>query len=229
MNTEQFFALSDEEVAALTEEQIQAVIDYKCAEEGLKFVEQPTVREWPVIEPDIEAFTVSGFHFLDRAEAEKVCDLVNSLQSRRDSEYVSYHSSAYERKLVPAEPENVGRASFYSDTHYANKRALIKQTAREKEDYKKAQKEWESYDEARRAYAEEITNRVEQANAAVYEKNRIRADFARYVELAQGNKDIALNFLKKAYGEISPELQGELNPAPEIETKEEREGEKENG
>ena len=77
--------MTDQEILALTEEDVQKLIKLRMMEEGIKIMDKPKIPELFEIEPaDIQYFSIpllDGFAFTDINEATKVAEILKSAKS----------------------------------------------------------------------------------------------------------------------------------------------------
>lgn len=83
--------MTDQEILALTEEDVQKLIKLRMMEEGIKIMDKPKIPELFEIEPaDIQYFSIpllDGFAFTDINEATKVAEILKSAKSLRKVDY----------------------------------------------------------------------------------------------------------------------------------------------
>ena len=86
-----FTEMTDQEILALTEEDVQKLIKLRMMEEGIKIMDKPKIPELFEIEPaDIQYFSIpllDGFAFTDINEATKVAEILKSAKSLRKVDY----------------------------------------------------------------------------------------------------------------------------------------------
>lgn len=84
--------MTEQEILALTEEDVQKMIKLRMMEEGIKIMDKPKIPELFEIEPaDIQYFSIpllDGFAFTDINEATKVAEILKSAKSLRKVDYV---------------------------------------------------------------------------------------------------------------------------------------------
>lgn len=83
--------MTEQEILALTEEDVQKLIKLRMMEEGIKIMDKPKIPELFEIEPaDIQYFSIpllDGFAFTDINEAIKVAEILKSAKSLRKVDY----------------------------------------------------------------------------------------------------------------------------------------------
>lgn len=86
-----FTEMTEQEILALTEEDVQKLIKLRMMEEGIKIMDKPKIPELFEIEPaDIQYFSIpllDGFAFTDINEATKVAEILKSAKSLRKVDY----------------------------------------------------------------------------------------------------------------------------------------------
>lgn len=187
---------SKAELLELTPEQINTLIDLECAHAGIRLL--PELPEKPDLEPpepDVVIFNVEGATFVNLEDAQKVADLMSSLPRCR------YYTWDNEGVKDENNPIVVQREKAFSPGHASR-------TANQKEEIKRRQK---IYDDAKREFdkinneRKDIRESVHEAlNVAQSERDRIDAykrEYDKYLGLANGDSEIAMNFLLKARNE----------------------------
>jgi hypothetical protein len=223
---DRIYDLTDKEVLALTDEQVAKYVDYECALKGAPMLPTPAgikpVANTPA--PDITAFKIAGFYTLDAAQAERILDAINSGIVYESKYQGSDYSCCY---LSPITVDSyyfpkIETAQFHSAEQWdriKDDRASIASKL----------KEWEELDNAysdalnkRADISDDIWEYVGAVRAKAREMDTLRNDFKRYLELAEGNKRIAFNFLKKVkdvyrFPELEEEFCGEVEEEKENE------------
>lgn len=201
--------LTIEERANLTGEQLAQYEKLICAENGIKMLERPTEPTSDVDETtNIEVFKVNGFggyiYLTDMIEARTLVDCLKSLRTIGTTKYFA------DRKYFEAGPEKdyCGRPadiSISSEMVYTKNKAIEIETALK--DFKEAKKKYDvdlkEYNEAYEA-KEEATKEFKELYDGACEIMHHRQALARifyrdYLSIAEGNEQIAMDFLKKAY------------------------------
>ncbi len=205
--------MTREEIVALTEEEIQRIINYAYAEAGAPLpTNRPVEPKITPIQPDRTVYSIETIYFADRDEATKVADFMKKM-TLVDLRY--FNDPSYDRKVVKREEREVSVSSIsaYSEGYYAQ----IKETKETNDALtRKYKEELDEYnrtasirDEARR----EIWEKIHEARRHQSRIDNARSRFEEYLELADGDRKIALNFLSKAYPYVAdyPELMTEFN------------------
>ncbi len=204
-----FDDLTDEEVLALSDDDVQRYIDRECAEAGIPLLDHPGPKpDDSPLAGDLKTFEVSGVFFTDKMEAMEICDAINKCASRVSIGYVS--GPSYQKKAAPADANvAITETMVLSEAAANNRAAAIAAAERRKKDYEARLVAFNNAGYSRNRIADEITGRVE----AVAGKERLKADVRRqhekYLELAEGNRRTAARFLLAAIKnarELCPEL-----------------------
>jgi len=199
---------TEEELLALTEEQQTMIIDLECAHEGIQLLpDEPTAMVRPDnVGEDLTVYSLPAIYFTKHSDAKDIVDVINErmmLGSYGELKYVNYLSLKY--KFVPATKEmTIDRIS--SEKIFSEER--IKRAGDLIERYEAAQKEYkvekEIYDRIagqHKAITSALHTRISDAYAKKRKMLRLKAEARRYMELANGNIDIAKNFMVNAYSE----------------------------
>ncbi len=188
--------MSVEQIAALDETAIAEVVNRYCAEQGIAiFLEAIGEKPVPTVEPDRTYFKVCGWMFDTQEKARAVAD---AARERFKQGYSYKHYRNLPTAEIDSEDIEIEPIKLFSPEQYAKHLADI--TAHDSrtnawEERKKA------VDEASNKKAD-VYHRVYQewskATDAVSEVARLDRLFDKYVDLAKGDRDMALTFLRKA-------------------------------
>jgi len=200
--------MTEEEILKLDQVDLDRMIRYKMAEEGIKILprpEEPTYREVPG--PDLEVFYCGLFDSTYRCgSAEEVRELVKLFE--QGTSYTVTNN--YSLDLNWAKP---GVSEKYSDPRMVQSKMVYseglydscKEVLTENKGLKSA------YDEEMSAYKaaldeaswirEEITDVYREARSNENMRQTMYGRYKEYLSLAEDNREVAVNFLKKAYHE----------------------------
>ena len=194
------------ELLEMTSEEIEQLVDLECAFRGVALLpESPTVPAEVQAGPDVTVYNAGGKIFRDEADAQKVCDLINSLPYL-ETYYLSggySYSGPQGVKFSDKEHdmESVRESRYWTPEHYDKHRAAIAEYKEAKERYDRDRKEYERILSERNAVAEEIHSIRAQAQAERDKVAGIEREFNRYVQIAAGDRDQALKFYLHARDE----------------------------
>ena len=176
-----FTEMTDQEILALTEEDVQKLIKLRMMEEGIKIMDKPKIPELFEIEPaDIQYFSIpllDGFAFTDKflKKSEKY-----KFNGNSDFDIIS------------------GWA--YSDELYAKISNFAAQNKVMKEQAAKDQKEYDEKMQEASGIISEISGWVKEVKVKYERLNRLTYKFATdYYPLSDHNEDMAMKFMAKAY------------------------------
>jgi hypothetical protein len=208
-----FDLLSDEEVLALTQEEIQSYSDLACAEAGVPFL--PPKPEKPKndgISPDKIVFEVSGFCVDSTENFLKIAEFIRSNNiAILDVNYVP--GPGCNKKIYGYKEEiTYNSRSVFSEDHWEKIGAEKEKYEEQKAEYETANDEWETINRKRETEVQYISDRINKIYENQRNKQRYIEYFNQYLVLAKGDKEIAMSFLRKAYPKIEdyPELIDQL-------------------
>jgi len=206
--------LTEAELLALTDADAQNLIDYECALEGVPML-PPHPGPAPVKNAppfDAKAFEVGGVLVLDSEHAGRILDAITSGPLYK-IEYSSEHLVAL-REGDYDFPEIKTKAAR-SPEQWAEIKFDMGKYEAEKKEYDRLTKTYSDAMKERQSIIDTLRDAISDARERHYSREQLRSEFARYLELAEGNRQIALNFLDKAKGVILskfPELREEFCP-----------------
>ena len=191
--------LTDQEIMKLTDDDVIAMVRRKCAEEGVKILQQPEEPTPFQIQPELTFFVVAGHYFENAADAEAtVLTLVKSYEEAYD--YAVGYSHKYPKKIESRSIEIETKRLFskkqldtFKDELTAHKEAESR--------YSELQSEWKEAQGHRNEFADEIWDKVREVRAKYDKLNNMRQQYADYVKIANGDEQLAWQFFVKAYQE----------------------------
>lgn len=204
--------MTEQEILALSEQDIQNMIKFRMMEEGIKVIDKPKKPELFEIEPaDQKVYTIpvlDGYAFTDFAEAQKVADALREAKSFRKVDY-DWNKLGSNFKYLEKKDKytynnegdfSISEISVYSSKLYAN---IVDFAAKNKAMEKQVEKEIAEYDNAYAA-ASDITLEIRSRISEVREKHerleRLMHSFANdYYPLSGNNEEMAMKFMSKAF------------------------------
>jgi len=206
---------SNEELLALTDTEIQDLIDYECALQGVPLL-PPGPGPAPA-KPEVphdEVFKVAGFYFYAKESAMRVLDVLMELDL--------YQVEGYNetRRLVPiAKDDNdyyyapkIETDLVVSAVNYALNQEVLAS-------YKRAYDTWNThkkvYDAAYKdckCVSEQVYERISEARQIAGYNTSMLVVFAKYLKLADGDAAVATKFLRAAYPAVDTTTLDYINP-----------------
>lgn len=202
--------MTEQEILALTEEDVQKMIKLRMMEEGIKIMDKPKIPELFEIEPaDIQYFSIpflDGFAFTDINEATKVAEILKSAKSLRKVDY-DWNKLGSDYKFLKKSERYKFNGNFdiisgwaYSDELYAKISNFAAQNKVMKEQAAKDQKEYDEKMQEASGIISEISGWVKGVKVKYERLNRLTYKFATdYYPLSDHNEDMAMKFMAKAY------------------------------
>lgn len=197
-----FNSLNEQELVALTEDEIQRYIDYACAENGVPLL--PSLPPSPVAvsyEPDLKVYSVGHWlHFLHPEQAARVLEAISEA-APIEIDYLSTPTGVTSHAISKRRPSlgSVSVEEAFSAERAQTIKAELAEAKRQEDVYAKAQKAYDSAVSERDFYAGEIRVKVEAAWETHHRRESLRRDYERYLSLADGNAEIAARFLANAH------------------------------
>lgn len=204
--------MTEQEILALSENDIQNMIKFRMMEEGIKVIDKPKKPELFEIEPaDQKVYIIpvlDGYAFTDFAEAQKVADALREAKSFRKVDY-DWNKLGSNFKYLEKKDRytynnegdfSISEISVYSSKLYAN---IVDFAAQNKAMQKQVEKDMAEYDNAYAA-ASDITLEIRSRISEVREKHerleRLMHSFANdYYPLSGNNEEMAMKFMSKAF------------------------------
>jgi hypothetical protein len=198
--------LSDQEILELSDPQIEKIIQYKMAEEGIKLFKKPIEPEYEEEkEKDLVFWKIDGLSFLF-ANQEDAVTIAEQLLLKQKNMFTDTWDSSTPKSLETdrdysgnvRERFHISNVMYYSQERHAEATITVKQNKKAKETYDKLLKEYEEAYEASQYIRDEVWNKVFEIRDKYTNFDRLKNLFSQYLELAEKNEEIAWNFLKKA-------------------------------
>ena len=211
--------LTDAEVATLTDDQVNMFIDIECARKGAPLLPPcPAEPEKPKAEPDKTFYGVAGLWFATAAEAAEVLDVVTKhpqyTYDYRGNQYVAKRGASYNG-------EDVATKRMFSPERYEAHRKTLEKYEADKKLYDGERKRYDDALAKRGDITQEVWDSVSQSREIRSEREQIDRNYARYTELAKGDKEIAFGFLTQhvatgAYSHDHSHYLAALDPRPQV-------------
>lgn len=197
--------LEEQEILNLSPEDIDLMIKFRKAEEGIKLIKHPIKFELEKIpEPDITVYSLWGFNnilFTDIKECQAFADTINMLKTICTKNYkgdIGYNIQ-YKSKFSKEDNIKINSEKIYSKEIFDTYSEIIKVNNKKETKYNELLKEYrENYDNSK--YIEdEIYNRINEVRDKYNNLERYSKLYEEYLVLANGDSEVAINFLSKAY------------------------------
>lgn len=200
--------MTHEEIVALTDEEIDNMIKYYCAEKGIKFLPVPVKPEIVKIDNDV-MFEWNGLITADKELLEKFRKLFED--NRYEFVSDSYFSDiGYDYKYAsPIEKYDYDRLieiatrKFYSKEKLEQYRKELAKYKSDNVEYERLIKEYKENEQTKNDHIGWIIEKINihkqmERNLKTY----IELIENQYCDLAENNAQIAFNFFKKAYPNV---------------------------
>lgn len=204
--------MTEQEILALTEEDVQKMIKFRMMEKGIKIMDKPKFPELFEIEPaDLKVYIIpflEGFAFLDIEEANAVSEALLNAKTLHKVEYDWNKMGSDYKYLVKKEkytysssPDFSVNLNFvYTNELYNKISGFATQNKVMKEQARKDQEEYDALLRESSEIVSEICERVEEVRGKFDRLNRLAYKFATdYYPLSDHNEDMAIKFMAKAY------------------------------
>lgn len=204
--------MTEQEILALSEKDIQNMIKFRMMEEGIKIVDKPKNPELFEIEPaDLKVYTIpilNGYAFMDFAEAQKVAEALKNAKSFRKIDYdwdklgSQYKYLEKKERYTYNDSGDFGITESYVYTNelYAN---IVDFAAQNKAMIQQVEKDEKAYNDAYAAASDitlEIRNKITEVREKAERVERLTLKFANdYYPLSDNNEEMAIKFMSKAF------------------------------
>lgn len=190
----------DHEILQMTDEDIDKLIEIECAVAGAPLrMAIPVAPPASTIEPDVTTYTISlgTLRFADKETALRAVDFINGLPRLNQVSIVPHSYSGPYRVEPDTAPETVGTERNWSQEHYARHAQAVGDAKKAKAEFDSAQREYSEAQKKRESSVRAVRDHVAQIRDRETNRRHCRQQFAEYLELAEGQQEIALGFMLK--------------------------------
>ncbi len=193
-----FTNMSEEQIAALTQADLDKRINLACAEDGIPIFVPVPVKPVAPEKPLVPVYEVNDMFFLDPADAQAVVDVMNACTSRVKN-HVEHYSTIRDcyttEGLADAQIE---MKKMYPVDYRQSQSTALKQYEEALSAHEKAETKYRSMTSQRNAIGDQVLAEYNEACASIQAAKRAVELYQRYVELADGDRAIAWRFLVRA-------------------------------
>ena len=195
-----YYDYEDHEILQMTDEDIDKLIEIECAVAGAPLrMEQPVPPQPSAVEPDVTTYTVPAgtLRFANKETALAAVEFLNGLSRMRIESIIPRSYGAPYRVESDDSELSVGTERNWSDVHYATHAKAIKDAKAAKDEYDRARREYDDAHKKREASVKDVYDHVRHVRDRDADRRHCRQTFASYLELAEGQQEIALSFMLK--------------------------------
>lgn len=186
--------LSVEELANLTDEQIQKFIDIEVAFAGVQMVPKPLSYE-PFnfqVKPAMKAYSVKGVLVASRKVAET---LQQSIVYQENYNYPDYDHKYLEEQKT----QEIDIREFYLKEDLETVKTQVAAAKKAEAEFKAANKLFCEYEQQTSAFQTEVLEVVNTARRIMDQRRQAQVAYDKYLNLADGNEKIAVKFFRDAF------------------------------
>lgn len=213
-----FEQLNDQELIALSDEQIDYYIKLKKAETGIKIINYPETPIYTdLVVPNLEMYEVAGRIFLEKEKAEEIASVINKhLASSFTKDYDYYRSNGKYQYAKPFDGslETVSIVRLYSMSAYNSIKDAIQSNKKIEDAYNKIKDEYDEENEKATEIVDKIRDAIQEARERIALFHDYKVRIQEYLQLAAGDRDIAWNFFDKAYA-VEASVKSMIMESPE--------------
>lgn len=194
------------EILALTDDQIEKIVKYRKAEEGVVLMEkpiEPSYEEEP--NKDITLYTSSWLNWIFFESSNIVQEINLSFEKLIDSAYKSrYGNEPKKISSLTSWEKDEATIQLKTDTYYSASilemaEQIKKRNNEKRKNYERLQKDYDWYIESAKWIIDEVWDKVFETRRKYERLANLQNSYSEYKVLADGNEEIAMNFLKKAH------------------------------
>lgn len=188
---------TSEELAAFTDEQMAALIDLECAERGVPLLPlEPVEPESLNVTPDGMVYEIGGITFANHEDAQSIYELICSMK------LVETHYTTNVITLLKKghynEPK-ITQKTAWTPGGYAVHGTKIEANSILWDEYNGLMADYQDAVKQRADIQKLVWDACFEARQQIYDQQKMIREFSSYLELAQGQREIALAFFEKRY------------------------------
>ena len=199
--------LTELEINNLTDNDVELIIKYKKAEEGIKFISEPKCPDFIKIpEKDLMVYQIkvlgNNLVFSDIEDITKLKELISKSKGVFRVEYGVSSTYYATNKLFPYSEEwdEISTQNVYSKEIYDKVKENFSLNEKMKKEYEDSLKEYKEANEYSKEIEKEIWERVYEVRNKFIKLENYSSIFVKdYFLLADKNIDMAMKFMNKAY------------------------------
>jgi len=187
------------ELANLSDQDTQNIIDIECAFEGVRLLPpHPTELVSKVFVPDTTVYKVGELNFENQDDALKVIEVLKTtkLISYTYDYNVGYDYNYIENKVIDV--PNISTKKVFSKEKYLEMKADMLVVKKEKDNYNSQKSLYDEIVKERKSVVDSVYEAINDAVDKETEKKRIIDQYNRYLALADNNATTAKTFLADA-------------------------------
>lgn len=197
-----------EELINITDEERELLIEVEAMCEGVDIPEEPKYLEEQFVDrPDMEVYEVEvgDLIYTSKEEAEKVVSFLNST-SRGGLDYK--YENGYDRKYYKPTDTLISAKSVraYSYEKYKQIGELLKTNKKAKEINENLKSDYTNAIKGYNNIKAEVQQAIDNAVYAQQTEERYKTAYNRYIELANGDKEVAQKFFRNTYGSLDEDV-----------------------
>jgi hypothetical protein len=203
------YDLEKKDVHNLTFEQVERFVDIACAMDGVMLLpELPVEPKLDNPPKDAWIFKVGEFKVRTAEDAAKILEVVSSVGLVETTyDYHVGYNNTYIVAGKTVNPPEIKKESVYSAEMYAKVKSDLQKFNAAKTEYDSKRKDYDKASTDRSKISSKIWEYVNDVNFEFGQKERLTNEFARYLDLAGGDKAIALSFFDSAFKKELDDMQ----------------------
>jgi GrpB-like predicted nucleotidyltransferase (UPF0157 family) len=192
--------MTDEQVLALSEEEIADLIKYGMAVAGIPVYAVPVEPHYEtVVAPDAKVYEIAGVSLDDRAAAERIQSAIAKEQAKFVQ--LGYAEGDYTVRYVERSRTtwDVSTRTAYSQETWAKHRDVLKRNAAKKAEYDALKRSWDQAERDARSVRSAVTDRIDEVRERQARREMLTDRYVEYIGIAGGDKNVAMEFLRRAF------------------------------
>lgn len=190
-----YWDYKEKERAKLSEQEVQELLDIELMIKGVKKISAPVLKDIEEVSVATETwFEVDGIFFQNAEAAQKFLAL-NPKKSTYD------YACGYDYHYAAPIEQTIEQKQLYSQQHLLNLATILKKNKEAKQENEKLLSEYDKAIKEQNKVLDFVWQDYWRCKARASELQQIVETNAVYLKMTNGDKNMALEFLKKVYSE----------------------------
>ena len=199
--------LTDQEILKLTDSDIEMIVNFKKAEQGIKILSKPPEPIYHVVpEKDCDIFYINTLGDVVFEEVTELKNLIDTIKGYKSIGQKYYNDGVYnftknlKSRYSNSDWDSISSEKVYSEKLYKDAKESLNANGILRSQYDKSTKEYNDYVDKHNYIKQEILEKHNEIHSKYADLNKycnlMKED---YMPLAEGKEAVAIKFLCKAY------------------------------
>ncbi len=210
--------MDHEEILALSEDQIERMIDYRCAESGIKLLLRPVEPEDPKIEGDVIVYSIANINSEDLDFIQKILTLITKNKDKIVETDYDYNGPGSDYSYVKpvdwytrSNYFEINKKIVFSSHKFDQLKSELTAYHHAKSSYKSAKEEFSKADNERSEIAKSVHREINAHRALSEQLKAAKENYDRYLDLSDNDTAMAGKFWNDAFEEADDYIRHQVS------------------